>query len=545
MLRSRISNLQQYHFNNNTRSKIARSSNTLDDKKASSRKGFKWVGCWIITGLCAIFLVMVIHPSILVTVNPSQQGATPKLVARRGNIPQLHSLPVAFDGLIQRAKTQQTHCQDLGMNDPKQPYDMNGHTAHLSSFGFLHDLKHYLSSEELSNERRDLECVLPPEVECDETQFSVIFMAHNPDRLSKILNQIRVFQQEFNGMVKEVVVVWNGPSPQVLQSTPFGKQLLHNELVRIEYPLEHGFPNDLFNRYHPRLAIKTKAILYYDDDGPFYSYQAIVGGFELWKRNANAQVGAMARKLDFSPRQLNEQQGTIASSKTSSMGGANNSPLLPDRFFISHCPSDQIRYNYNEFAQFGAKMVLPSGSFLHSNYLPCLWHPLFQPLRTFIQEHPVHPDDGTVSMLIAQMSGRAPKVYSRRIKNREPADAAATTRRKLQEGSPTPMNHSTTLRMSEETRLLGRDVPNVDRRRLMDGINWDAPGAHAQKMDWGKLRSDVANSLARYFGSVNSGSLGWCYGTEYQHGENCEPDQAKVGMVPWLNLDHTIRKACP
>jgi hypothetical protein len=357
-------------------------------------------------------------------------------------------------------------------------------------------------------------------------------MAHNPDRLSKMMNQIRVFQQDFSGLVKEVVVVWNGPSPQVLQSTPLGKQLLQNPLVRIEYPLEHGFPNDLFNRYHPRLAIKTKAILYYDDDGPFYSYQAIVGGFELWKRNSNAQVGAMARKLDFSPRQLNEQQ-----EKTSRMGSDNSSPLLPDRFFISHCPSDQIRYNYNEFAQFGAKMVLPSGSFLHSNYLSCLWHPLFQPLRTFIQEHPVHPDDGTVSMLIAQLSGRAPKVYSRRINNRESGGAAEVTRRQLQDWTSEPMNHTATLIMSEETRIY--------RRRLMDGINWDAPGAHAQKMDWGKLRSDVANSLARYFGSVNSGSLGWCYGTEYQLGESCQPDQAKVGMIPWLNLDHTIRKACP
>jgi hypothetical protein len=205
----------------------------------------------------------------------------------------------------------------------------------------------------------------------------------------------------------------------------------------------------------------------------------------------------------------------------------------PDRLFISYCPSDQIRYNYNEFAQFGAKMVLPSGSFLHSNYLPCLWHGIFQPLRTYVQEHPVHPDDGTVSMIIAQLSGRAPKVYSRRINNSNDPASGARKGRRLFERRATSFD------------LYHNNSIVLDRRRLMDGINWDAPGAHAQKMDWGKLRSDVANSLARYFGSVNSGSLGWCYGTEFQRGESCDPDQAKVGMIPWLNRDHTARTTCP
>jgi hypothetical protein len=83
----------------------------------------------------------------------------------------------------------------------------------------------------------------------------------------------------------------------------------------------------------------------------------------------------------------------------------------------------------------------------------------------------------------------------------------------------------------------------------MDGINWDAKGAHDKKMNWGRLRSDVANSLARYFGSVNSGSLGWCYGTQYhitkKKEELCDPEMAKVGMLPWLKGDHTSRDTCP
>ena len=68
---------------------------------------------------------------------------------------------------------------------------------------------------------------------------------------------------------------------------------------------------------------------------------------------------------------------------------------------------------------------------------------------------------------------------------------------------------------------------------------------HQKKHDWGKLRSDAANSLMRYFGSINSGSIGWCYGTPYQQGEYCKPDQAKVGQLPWLKPDHTPKDTCP
>lgn len=83
----------------------------------------------------------------------------------------------------------------------------------------------------------------------------------------------------------------------------------------------------------------------------------------------------------------------------------------------------------------------------------------------------------------------------------------------------------------------------------MDGINWDAAGAHEKKLNWGKLRSDVANSLSRYFGSINSGSTGWCYGTKYhitkRNEDLCDPEMAKVGMLPWLNPDHTAKHTCP
>jgi hypothetical protein len=200
-------------------------------------------------------------------------------------------------------------------------------------------------------------------------------MAYNPDRLGMALKQIqKMFEKaEWHGLVKEVVMVWNGP--RKVDESPEGVKLLeyavhHN--VRVVYPLKMGFPNDLMNRYHPDVVqVTTKAILFYDDDGPFYSPAAVLGGFELWKRHSSAQVGAMARQIDYAPRQTIEQQAVTSGQPS-------------DRFFVSHCTNlpepDVVDYNFRYFANFDANMVLPSGSFLHSNYLCFLWHPVLEPV---------------------------------------------------------------------------------------------------------------------------------------------------------------------
>jgi hypothetical protein len=419
-----------------------------------------------------------------------------------------------FQGMIDRAKKSQAHCQSINHNNADASSDnlllvKNNHTAHLPQFGIIDAVQNYDN-----NNNYPYTCQLPPETECGETQFTVIFMAYNPDRLEKLYNQIlkMVTDKEFKLLIKEVVVVWNGE--RHVDDTNKGKALVDlttEEAVRISHPLKAGFPNDLMNRYHPRLNIKTKAIMYYDDDGPFYSYKATLAGFELWKRHSNAQIGAMARKLDISKRQQEEKIKTMATHNQQ-----HNLALAADRFFISHCPADELIYNYHEFANFGANMVLPSGSFLHSNYLCFLWHPLFQEIRDYVKLHPVHPDDGTVSAIVSHLGGRAPKVYSRRINESKDNDEPAAPRRRL-------------MKLNEKDKA----------------IDWDNPGNHDTKMFWAKLRSDAANSLIRYFGSINSGSLGWCHATPWQKGEYCKPEMAKIGYLPWMNEDHTPKSVCP
>jgi hypothetical protein len=63
---------------------------------------------------------------------------------------------------------------------------VNNHTARLSQFGILDVIRNYQPKA-----RKDYPytCQLPPENEWGERQFTVIFMAHNPERLQKLYNQ--------------------------------------------------------------------------------------------------------------------------------------------------------------------------------------------------------------------------------------------------------------------------------------------------------------------------------------------------------------------
>jgi hypothetical protein len=457
------------------------------------------------------------------------------------------TLPLGFKHVFHRAQHKDSHCRDLqkenfsGHDTASQVKFGNETVASLPAFGIIDTVQQYKVSGKTADP--NWQCVLPPDHECSETQFTVVFMAYNPDRLGITLRQIQKMLErpEWDGMVKEIVLVWNGP--RSVDESKEGQALLDyakTHPVRVTYPLKMGFANDLMNRYHPDVVqVTTKAIMFYDDDGPFYSFNAVLGGFELWKRHSSAQVGAMARQIDYGPRQQSERHALSA-------GPA-------DRFFISHCTNvhDEVDYNFKYFANFDANMVLPSGSFLHSNYLCFLWHPVLEPVREFVRAHPVHPDDVTVSMVVSQLSGRAPRVYSRRceaLKNDTTVDKKNRMRgRRLMSTLDTEQDEEDEY---EEDDLIGV-VPLSEQRhrQLLFGIDWDAgAGMTDAKHYWAALRTEAVNALVQYFGSINSGSIGWCYGTEFYNEKvdgKCKPVMAKQGWLPWMNPDHTPRAQCP
>lgn len=441
-----------------------------------------------------------------------------------------------------RAKGNQQHCTELDFNFKgfdARTTEIFGEEklelATLPAFGIVDALETYNFEDASVNAK--WQCELPPEHECEEHQMTAIFMAYNPDRLGKTLDEIKKMMRPdiYHNLIKECVIVWNGP--RCIEESPAGVELLayaeaHGDQLRVTYPLKMGFPNDLMNRYHPDVVqVTTKAILYYDDDGPFYKYPAVQGGFELWKRNARAQIGAMARQINYGERQAAERTKLYGTEPT-------------DRQFISQCDNleDKVAYNFYHFANYDANMVLPSGSMLHSNYLCFLWHPALAPIRDFVLKHPVHPDDITVSTIVSQLGGRAPKVYSRRL-NPPDGGTATNKKRRLSEAGDNQNDCDTTTVENEKDGSKPKGAG-------IGGICWDCgSGMTDKKQVWADLRSQAINSLMRYFGSINSGSIGWCgQETEFYNPKKdgkCDPVMAKQGQLAWMNSDGTPKDTCP
>eukprot|EP00591_Stephanopyxis_turris_P004001 CAMPEP_0195509848 /NCGR_PEP_ID=MMETSP0794_2-20130614/2661_1 /TAXON_ID=515487 /ORGANISM="Stephanopyxis turris, Strain CCMP 815" /LENGTH=589 /DNA_ID=CAMNT_0040637155 /DNA_START=210 /DNA_END=1979 /DNA_ORIENTATION=- len=416
------------------------------------------------------------------------------------------------------------------------------------------------------------QCTLPPPKSCDQETFTVIFMGYKPDRVKKIWGQVQSMSKWKNAdnknakskrpgmLVEEIILIWNGEIS--LNESKDGQALLQASAdpehpLRIFFSSQHGLQNNLLNRYHPDVKPTTDALLYYDDDGPFYSLEAIESAFALWKRHSKAQIGAMGRNFRLDPRMkqtrkdLLEKAGGVGSDEarttfvplcratppppqaeeTADDVKTDNSTSRRALEALSNTVGDYLEYNYFVFPNFEANMVLPSGSFLHKNYLCFIWHEAFKDIRDFVLGHPVHPDDVTVSTLVTQLSGYAPLVYSRRV------NRPKSIRRKLADVDSlptTPASEESEWDMYERNHAMAWNEQRMDseHRRLL----WD----DNDPMVWAKLREEAINSLAGYFGSINSGSVGWCFGTEYhtknKKGEDdCTPQMASSDKIPWMN----------
>jgi hypothetical protein len=265
-------------------------------------------------------------------------------------------------------------------------------------------------------------------------------------------------------------------------------------------------------------------------------------------------MGAMSRNFIDSARQRTELQSLLAL--------PTSTPR--DKLFVSHCTNmdDFVEYDYHYFANYDAHMVLPSGSMLHANYLCFLWHPVLEPIREFVRAHPVHPDDATVSMIVSQLAGRAPRTYSRRLNRPSEEDVAKYQNVLRQQGNLRAAEGGRRLSATErdafETELERYQglipLSELQRRRsLMFNFDWDAKHGNSKeaaefKAYWAALRTNAINSIVRYFGSISGGSTGWCENTPFYNEKTsgrCRPEMAKIGWLPWMEADGSPKQSCP
>ncbi len=366
-------------------------------------------------------------------------------------------------------------------------------------------------------------CYLPPPKSCDVTTYTIIIMAHTTGRLKKFMDPLIEMTDEWRGMT-EIILVWNSPRTTLIavnteKEQQYATQLLAwdkdpSHPLRIFFSLEEGLTNNLLNRYHPKLRPKNQAVMYFDDDGPFFSKEAMVDvGLELWRRNSNVQVGAWSRNIRYlssrmkvsGKKGLKENIDIVANDAQ-----GDNDNLHPS--FTPYCRNitqDYVDYNRDSFPDFNAHILLPSGSILHRNFFCFIWHPAFKELREWVAHHKTMPDDMTVSMLVSHLAGKAPRTFPREI-------------------GTTEIDRN--VESSTESGIIAQTILNQSHRRL--GL-WNKKG-------WFDMRVEAINSILGYFGSMHQGSVGWCAGTIYSqdNDENqsvCIPEQPTLNLIPWLN----------
>ena len=491
-----------------------------------------------------------------------------------GHLDEVH----AFKTVISRAVANLEVCNSLPKikGSPTKEVQQITDTPMLAEFGIMNALSEWIGKVEgekntagavaaTQQQENDGEeaypmCHLPPASSCQTKTYSVILMSHATDRLSKLKGG--VVDLSNRDATEEVILVWNSPR-SLLESDSggIGQELLRwdedpTNKLRIFYALENGLENNLLNRYHPSINPKSEAVMYFDDDGPFFDENAMSKvGFELWRRNSDVQNAAFPRNLRVLSDRMKDMQNqgvdlylksVLKVGKEGNIGDEEEVPFTPT---CRERTGDIIEYNFFVFPQFGANMALPSGSIIHRNYLCFIWHPAFEELRKYIREHPTHPDDQTVSAIISQLSGKPPRAFPRTIKKEE-TEVKSSLRAAVKAARTKAANNTKRRRLSaledeyiddhdfleafedEQYQLGSQERLHVDQnhRRLL----W-------QQKNWGPMREEAANSLIGYFGSLNGGSVGWCAGTQYQKtrprspgGFSCEPEFPTLDMIPWI-----------
>ena len=473
---------------------------------------------------------------------------------------------VAFESIIQRVKWTKNQCESTPL-DQRHTVKKEIKTATdlpmLPEGGVAIALEKWLKDNPIysfstsNNDNDHPTCYIPPNKSCHVTTYTLIIMSHTTERLQAFMDPLRSMIDSWPGLT-EVIIVWNSPRDTLTSATTSnnnnGKDKRYaNELLqwnkntthplRIFFALENGLSNNLLNRYHPSLQPKNEAVMYFDDDGPFWSRESMVyAGFELWKRNSNVQVGGFPRNVRFLSNRMKSLekvnlQSSIELIQRDVDGYANeeHSTFTP---LCRNTTGDHVEYNYFSFPDFAGHVLLPSGTFLHRNYLCFIWHPAFKELRQWVIDHKTMPDDMTVSTLIAHLSGRAPRTFPREV-------ATEDDRRRLDEDSDIIISKPTKSiqrNNSNSSRIhrLQSPPPNQSHRRLL----WKQKG-------WGGMREEAINSILGYFGSIHPGTVGWCAGTEYMRSNNrgvpfvCHPEKPSLGLIPWLTKGGIGSTQCP
>jgi hypothetical protein len=477
----------------------------------------------------------------------------PQQTPKQESINSTHDDRTVFESIIRRVRWTEERCNGTIARERHSVKQFQTATdlPMLQEGGVAHALAKWLeeNSSPSSNDDAYPTCYLPPPKSCHVTTYTLVIMSHTTERLQAFMGPLGSMIDTWPGLT-EVIIVWNSPRETLSNAAKndtdskegrYATKLLRwdedtSHPLRIFFSLENGLANNLLNRYHPKLEPKNEAVMYFDDDGPFWGKEAmVIGGLELWKRNSDVQVGGFPRNVRYLSDRMKGLQKTdlqrsidIIARDADGYAGEIHPTFTP---VCREVAGDHVEYNYFTFPDFAGHVLLPSGTILHRNFLCFIWHPAFDELRRWVVAHKTMPDDMTVSTLISHLSGRAPRTFPREVR-------AATGRRLSATESSTSIISQDG--GTDDDALAGSPPPDASHRRLL----WKQKG-------WGNMRQEAINSIVGYFGSIHPGTVGWCAGTPHMKSNSrgvpfvCHPEVPSLDLIPWLTEGGIGSRQCP
>ncbi|KAL7541605.1 hypothetical protein ACHAXR_011063 [Thalassiosira sp. AJA248-18] len=456
-----------------------------------------------------------------------------------------------FESIIKRVKWTEDQCSSVPpdqRNSVTKPLKTATDLPMLPEGGVAPALERWLKENPPSSANNGdyPTCYLPPPKSCNVTTYTLVIMSHTTERLQAFMDPLSSMIDSWPGLT-EVIIVWNSLRETLTKKIDdkqrsYARKLLHwdedaSHPLRIFFSLENDLTNNLLNRYHPKLKPKNDAVMYFDDDGPFWSKEAMVfGGLELWKRNSNVQVGGFPRNIRFLSDRMKGLEKTnlqksidIIVKDVDGYSGVKHPTFTP---LCRNVTGDHVEYNYFTFPDFAGHVLLPSGTLLHRNFLCFIWHPAFTELRQWVVAHKTMPDDMTVSTLISHLSGRAPRTFPREV------STGYGRRLTAEDNMNDPMGVNS--EHINDHNLLQSPQPDQSHRRLL----W-------KQKNWGGMREEAINSILGYFGSIHPGTVGWCASTPHMKNNNrgvpfvCHPEKPTLDLIPWLTEWGVGSTQCP
>ena len=150
----------------------------------------------------------------------------------------------------------------------------------------------------------------------------------------------------------------------------------------------------------------------------------------------------------------------------------------------------------------------------------------------------------TVSTIISHLTGKAPRVFSRRLRSAEQRKLMSKPRSSFL-NSISVMFEVKDKNYSKDDKTTFSDSNMISAQEIKSEISNVKRGSKRrrkllwEKENWGDLREEAVSNIIGYFGSINPGSVGWCTGTPFQKQNKkkeyyCDPEFPTSNDLPWM-----------